>query len=50
MCESVFIEMFNSKKQKIIVGEVYRPPDLDVDKFNNMFELLLIKLDNEKIK
>ena len=31
ICKSVFIEMFNTKK--VIVGEVYSLPDLDVDIF-----------------
>ena len=29
-----FIAMFNSKKQKVNAGEVYKPPDLDDDNFN----------------
>ena len=34
----------------MIIGELYRPPNHNVDKFNNSFNTLLIKLEKENSK
>ena len=39
--ESVFNEIINVKKCKIIVGCIYRPPGQDVRKFNDQCEVLI---------
>jgi hypothetical protein len=49
-CESIFVELNNKQKQKIVAGVIYRPPNHDIDKFNISFDLLLTKLTSEKAK
>ena len=49
-CECVFIEIHNAKKQQMIIGELYRPPNHDVDTFNVSFNTLLTKLEKENAK
>ena len=46
--ESVFIEISNVKKCKIIVGYIYRPPGQDVRKFNDQFEVLIQNIASQK--
>ena len=48
--ESVFVEINKSQVQSfkdIIVGVIYRPPNKDIDNFNNHMQLLLDKLQKE---
>ena len=48
--ESVFVEINKSQVQSlkdIIVGVIYRPPNKDIDIFNNHMKLLLEKLQKE---
>ena len=48
--ESVFVEINKSQVQylkDIIVGVIYRPPNKDIDIFNNHMKLLLDKLQKE---
>ena len=33
--ESVFIEILNSRKRKLIIGCIYRPPGRDINVFND---------------
>ena len=48
-CECIFIEIHNAKKQRMIIGELYRPPNHDVDEFNVSFNTLLTKLKKENV-
>ena len=32
--QSISVDITNHKKQKIVIGTIYRPPDLDINKFN----------------
>ena len=48
--ESVFIEITNRKKQRMVIGAIYRPPDNDINQFIVAFDLLLKKLKREKTK
>ena len=34
----------------MVIGTLYRPPDLDINKFNVSFDLLLTKLNRQKTK
>ena len=45
-----FIEIHNAKKQQMIIGELYRLPNHDVDWFNVSFNTLLTKLEKENAK
>ena len=49
-CECIFIEVHNAKKQQMITGELYRPPNHDVDRLNVSFNTLLTKLEKENAK
>jgi hypothetical protein len=46
-CQSVFIEL-TGMKQKTIIGCIYRAPGNDLDIFNDKFDVLLQKLNNER--
>ena len=47
--ESTFIEIINPKKSNIIVGCIYRHPNMDLNKFNSDYlNPLLAKLSKEK--
>ena len=47
--ESTFIEIINPKKSNIIIGCVYRHPNMDLNDFNNDYlNPLLVKLSKEK--
>ena len=47
--ESTFIEIINPKKSNIIIGCIYRHPNMDLNDFNNDYlNLLLAKLSKEK--
>ena len=47
--ESTFIEIINPKKSNIIIGCIYRHPNLDLNDFNNDYlNPLLAKLSKEK--
>ena len=47
--ESTFIEIINPKKSNIIIGCIYRHPDMDPNDFNNDYlNHLLAKLSKEK--
>ena len=49
-CECIFIEIHNAKKQQMIIGELYRPPNHDLDRFNVSFDILVTKLEKEIAK
>ena len=44
----VFIEILNSRKRKLIIGCIYRPPGRDINVFNDQFERLLQSISSEK--
>ena len=47
----VCIEILNSRKRKLIIGCIYRPPGHDINMinvFNDQFERLLQSISNEK--
>ena len=47
--ESTFIEIINPKKSNIIIGCIYRPPNMDLNDFNNYYlNPLLAKLSKER--
>ena len=46
--ESVFIEILNSRKRKLIIGCIYRPPGRDINVFNDQFERLLQSISSGK--
>ena len=46
--ESTFVEIINRKKSNIIVGTIYRHPEMDVTEFNNIFNNLLKKINQEQ--
>jgi len=49
--ESIFIEVpknFINSSKHALIGVVYRPPNTDIDIFNDIFSDLLIKLRNER--
>ena len=46
--ESTFVEIINPKKSNIIVGTIYRHPEMDVTEFNNIFNNLLKKINQEQ--
>ena len=46
--ESTFIEIINSKKSNIVVGCVYKHPNMDVLDFNSLINQLLDKISNEQ--
>ena len=51
MCESIFIEIDKSifgTNRNVIIGEIYKPPSLQIKKLNNEFEKLLQKIMQEK--
>ena len=48
--ESIFSEITNRKKQRMVIGAIYRPRDLHINQFNVSFDLLLTKLNREKTK
>ena len=33
--ESTFIELINPKKSNVIIGAIYRRPNMDLDEFND---------------
>ena len=41
LLESVFIEIISSKRQRMVIGVIYRPPNRDINQFNDAFDLLL---------
>ena len=45
--ESIFIEV-NIDNKKIIIGEIYRPPNTNIVDFNNKYSSLLDKIKHEK--
>ena len=46
--ESSFIEVFNLKRSNIIIGFIYRHPNMDLDEFNdNYLNVFLDKLSKE---
>lgn len=45
--ESLFIQLTNSKQKHVIIGVVYKPPDTDVEKFNNTMEDILKAISTE---
>ena len=46
--ESNFIEIITSKKSNIIIGCIYRHPNMDLDEFNELYlNVLLEKLNKE---
>ena len=48
---SVFLLRYiKQRSSKMIIGELYRPPNHDVDKFNVSFNTLLTKLEKENAK
>ena len=46
--EFTFIEIINSKKSNIIVGCVYKHPNMDVFDFNSLINQLLDKISKEQ--
>ena len=46
--ESIFIEIINSKKSNIVVGCVYKHPNMDVSDFNSLINQLLDKISKEQ--
>ena len=46
--ESTFIEIINSKKSNIVVGCVYKHPNMDVLDFNSLINQLLYKISKEQ--
>ena len=34
--ESTFIEAMNTKKSSVIIGPIYRHPNMDLDEFNDI--------------
>ena len=34
--ESTFIEAMNTKKSSVIIGAIYRHPNMDLDEFNDI--------------
>ena len=34
--ESTFIELMNTKKSNVIIGAIYRHPNMDLDDFNDI--------------
>ena len=43
----LFIQLTNSKQKHVIIGVVYKPPDTDVEKFNNTMEDILKAISTE---
>ena len=46
--EPAFIEVIKPKKSNIIVGTIYRYPQMDVTEFNNILNNLLKKINQEQ--
>ena len=46
--ESTFVEIINPKKSNIIVGTIYRHPEMDVTEFNNILNNILKKINQEQ--
>ena len=49
-CLCIFIDIHNAKKQQMIIGELYRPPNHDVDRIKVSINKLLTKLEKENAK
>ena len=45
--ESMFIEIDNKERKNTVIGNIYRPPNCDIKKFLNEFELLTSKINKE---
>ena len=46
--ESIFIKLINSKKSNVIIGAIYRHPNMDLDEFNDIYlNPLLDKISKE---
>ena len=48
LSNSLFIQLTNSKSKNIIIGVIYKPPDIDVDKFTDNLESVLKTLVKER--
>ena len=46
--ESTFIEIINTKKANIVVGYIYKHPNMDVLEFNNHLNQMLEKVSKEQ--
>ena len=47
-CESIFIEIMNSPKEKFVVGIVYRHPNGKISNFNERLQSVLEKINKER--
>ena len=47
ICESVFAELTQTNSKNIIVGCLYKPPDIDVNTFNDHIQVIVNKLSFE---
>lgn len=45
--ESLFIQVTEKKRKDTIIGVIYKPPDIDVDKYTESFEQLLTTISKE---
>ena len=48
LTESLFIQVTNSRHKDVIVGVIYKPPNIDVEQFNDNLEHLLKTLTKER--
>ena len=46
--ESLFIQINNGKQKNIIIGVIYKPPNIDVNKFTDSFEKILKIISKER--
>lgn len=45
--ESIFVELETSKSKNIVIGQIYKPPDVDIIKFNDGMNTVLSKVNQE---
>jgi len=48
ICDSLFIQITNNKLKNIIIGVIYKPPDIDVNKFTENLEQTLKTITKER--
>ena len=41
ICDSIFIEVVNSRSKNVIIGAIYNPPGNNIDDFSDNFSICL---------
>ena len=44
LCESIFIEIPQTDGKNIVVGVIYKPPDVNISQFTEAFDTIISKL------